>query len=74
MQLDQSRSFGSYRFTLRTGQLWRGKQEVKLTPKAATLLRYLVERVGTTYRKEKTDEKGKTPDNNGNRAFGRGGQ
>ncbi len=39
MQAEQILQFGSYRFAPRTGQLWKDKQEVKLTPKAAAVLR-----------------------------------
>ena len=42
MSTDRLLSFGSYHFDSRTGQLWRGKQEVRLTPKAATVPRILV--------------------------------
>ncbi len=46
MQASQILSFGPYRIDLGTAQVWRGKQEVKLTPKALALLRALVTRSG----------------------------
>src|SRR5262245_51756776 len=46
MQSGQVFQFHPYRFDPHTGQLWRGKQEVKLTPKVAAVLCYLVERAG----------------------------
>ncbi len=52
MRRDQLLSFGSYRLDPRTGQLWRGKQEVRLTWKAAAVLHYLVERSGRVVTKE----------------------
>ena len=52
MQIAQSLTFGLYRFDPHTGQLWRGKQEVRLTGKAIAVLRYLVERVGQVVTKE----------------------
>jgi TolB-like protein len=36
--------FGTFRFTPRTGELWRGLDEVKLTPRAAAVLAILAER------------------------------
>jgi adenylate cyclase len=39
--------FGSYRFQPDTGQLWLRGQEVRLTPKAAEVLRVLVTNAGT---------------------------
>src|SRR5262249_39954157 len=46
MQPDRLLTFGPYRLDPRTGQLWRGKQEVRLTGKASAVLRYLVARAG----------------------------
>ncbi len=46
MQAEAQIRFGSYQLALQTGQLWRGKQEVRLTGKASALLRYVVERAG----------------------------
>jgi DNA-binding response OmpR family regulator len=46
MQVDRLLTFGSYRLDPQTGQLWRGKQEVRLTGKASAVLRYLVARAG----------------------------
>ena len=52
MQADQLVTFGPYRFAPQTGQLWKGKQEVRLTPKAAAVLRYVVERSGQMVTKD----------------------
>lgn len=38
--------FGRHRFDPRTGRLWSGKREVRLTPKAAAVLAVLVARAG----------------------------
>src|SRR5258708_9481217 len=43
--------FGHYRLDPRRG-LWRGKQEVKLAPKALALLRFLLERAGDVITKD----------------------
>src|SRR5262249_39674288 len=37
-------SFGAFRLTRRTGELWRGDTEVRLTPRAAAVLALLLER------------------------------
>ena len=52
MQLEQGLRFGPYQLNPQTGQLWRGTQEVKVTPKAAALLCYLVDRAGQVVTKE----------------------
>jgi DNA-binding winged helix-turn-helix (wHTH) protein len=52
MQAEQELRFGPYRFTPQTGQLWRGKHEVKLTPKALALLHTLVTRSGQVVTKD----------------------
>ncbi len=52
MAPEQLLSFGLYRLDLHTGQVWRGKQEVRLTRKAASVLCYLVERGGQVVTKE----------------------
>jgi DNA-binding winged helix-turn-helix (wHTH) protein len=52
MQPEQLFIFGSYRFAPHTGQVWRGKQDVRLTGKAVAVLRHLVDRVGRTVTKE----------------------
>jgi len=46
MQSEQPLQFRPYRLDPRTGQLWRGKQEVKVTRKAAAVLCQLVARAG----------------------------
>jgi TolB-like protein/tetratricopeptide (TPR) repeat protein len=43
----QSVGFGEYRFQLDTGQLWLRGQEVRLTPKAADVLKILVSHAGS---------------------------
>src|SRR5215813_7690305 len=52
MQAEQRLSFGPYQLDSAHGQLWRGKQAVKLTPKALAVLRHLVERPGQVVTKE----------------------
>ncbi len=52
MPTDQLLTFGPYQLDMGTGQLKRGKQEVRLTGKAAALLRVLVERAGQVVSKE----------------------
>jgi DNA-binding winged helix-turn-helix (wHTH) protein/class 3 adenylate cyclase len=50
--VEQSVSFGRYRFDLETGCLWSGKREVKLTPKASAVLKMLLTHAGQPVRKE----------------------
>ena len=45
--MGQSVGFGDYSFQLDTGQLWAKGQEVRLTPKAAAVLKTLVSNPGT---------------------------
>jgi TolB-like protein len=45
--MPQSAGFGEYRFQLDTGQLWCRSQEVRLTPKAADVLKILVSHAGS---------------------------
>src|SRR3712207_2970008 len=52
MQSEQELCFGPYRFEPQTGQLWKDKQEVRLTPKAAAVLRYVVEHSGQVVTKD----------------------
>jgi DNA-binding winged helix-turn-helix (wHTH) protein/predicted ATPase len=52
MQANQLLIFGPYRLNPHTGQVWRGKQEVRLTGKAVAVLRYLTERAGQVVTKE----------------------
>ncbi len=52
MQAERRLRFGSYRLDIHTGQLWRGKQEVRLTPKAAAVLGQLVAQSGQVLSKE----------------------
>jgi TolB-like protein len=44
--------FGPYRFELESGRLWSEQQEVRLTPKAASVLRVLVAHAGRPVSKE----------------------
>ena len=44
--MEQSVSFESYRFDVGTGRLWCGGEEVRLTPKASSVLRVLVRAAG----------------------------
>lgn len=46
MQAEQMLSFGPYQFDPHTRQLWRGKQEVRVTGKASALLCWLLEGAG----------------------------
>ena len=52
MQTKQELRFGPYRLDLEHGQLWRGTQGVKLTPKALAVLRQLVQQAGQVVSKE----------------------
>ena len=45
--MTQSVGFGEFRFHLDTGQLWLRADEVRLTPKAAEVLKVLVSNAGT---------------------------
>ena len=45
--MNQSVGFGEFRFQLETNQLWLRGQEVRLTPKAAEVLKVLVSRAGS---------------------------
>jgi DNA-binding winged helix-turn-helix (wHTH) protein/tetratricopeptide (TPR) repeat protein len=49
---EQQLSFGPYRLDPAAGQLWRGTQEVKLTPKALAVLHLLLARPGRVVTKE----------------------
>ena len=44
--MTQSVGFGDFRFHLDTGQLWLREHEVRLTPKAAEVLKMLVANAG----------------------------
>jgi adenylate cyclase len=45
-------NFGVYRFDLQTGRLWSSADEVRLTPKAAAVLRVLLDNAGTPVSKD----------------------
>ncbi|HEX5214095.1 MAG TPA: winged helix-turn-helix domain-containing protein [Vicinamibacterales bacterium] len=45
--MTQSVGFGEFRFQLDTGQLWLREQEVRLTPKAAEVMKILVAHAGS---------------------------
>ena len=50
--MTQSVGFGEYRFQLDTGQLWFRREEVRLTPKAAAVLKILVAHAGSPVSKD----------------------
>ena len=50
--MEQAVSFGSYRFDSETGRLWSGSRELRLTPKAAAVLRVLLMHAGEPVSKE----------------------
>jgi hypothetical protein len=50
--MEQSVSFGSYRFDVGSARLWAGTREVRLTPKASAVLKVLVTRAGEQVTKE----------------------
>src|ERR1044072_7703054 len=52
MQSGHTLQFGPYRFEPQTGQIWKDKQEVRLTPKAAAVLCYVVGRSGQVVSKD----------------------
>ena len=52
MQASQLLIFGPYRLDPASRQLWRGKQEVRVTGKAAAVLCHLIERAGQVVAKE----------------------
>jgi predicted ATPase/DNA-binding winged helix-turn-helix (wHTH) protein len=52
MQAEQMLSFGPYQLDKRNQQLWRGKQEVRVTKKAFAVLCYLVDHAGELVTKE----------------------
>ena len=58
MQAGQILTFGPYRFDVGQGQLWRGTQEVKLTPKTLVVLRHMVEHAGQVVAKEELFQAG----------------
>lgn len=51
-RMDHSVRFGQYRFDPGTARLWSGQSEIRLTPKAAAVLRLLLTNAGTPVRKE----------------------
>ena len=51
--MTQTVRFGTYEFELRSGgRLWCGEREIRLTPKAADVLKELVARAGTPVSRE----------------------
>src|SRR5262245_63638214 len=52
IQGEQVFSFGPYQFDRIEGQLWRGTQSVKITPKALAVLRVFASRPGQVVTKE----------------------
>lgn len=53
---DRLAAFGHYRFNIGTGQLWRGRRECRLTPRAASVLTVLVEHADQVVTKEMLNE------------------
>lgn len=52
MSGDRHVSFGPFRFDARTGELWRDRMQVRLTPRAASVLAMLTERAEQLVTKE----------------------
>ena len=50
--MDRGVNFEGFRFELVSGRLWSGDREVRLTPKAADVLKLLVARAGTPVSKD----------------------
>jgi TolB-like protein/tetratricopeptide (TPR) repeat protein len=50
--MDQAVRFGEFRFEPRSGRLWSGERELRLTPKAAAVLSHLLTYAGTPVTKE----------------------
>ena len=50
--MEQGVNFGDYRFDFETGRLWSGEREVRLTPKASSVLKVLVTHAGKPVTKE----------------------
>ena len=51
--MEQGVRFDGYRFDIETGRLWFGKGEIRLTPKAAAVLKVLVTHAGEPVSKER---------------------
>lgn len=51
--MEQGVRFGGYHFDIDTGRLWLGKGEIRLTPKAAAVLKMLVSHAGEPVSKER---------------------
>lgn len=54
---DRLTSFGHCRFNPQTGQLWRGRREARLTPRAASVLAILIEQAGQIVTKQMLNER-----------------
>ena len=50
--MEQGVHFGDYQFDIETGRLWLGQDEIRLTPKAAAVLKVLVTHAGEPVSKE----------------------
>jgi adenylate cyclase len=50
--MDQGVRFGDYRFDAETGRLWSGPREIRLTPKASSVLKVLVAHAGKPVTKD----------------------
>ena len=46
MEQEHHCAFGSFRFDVTQGRLWRGDQRITLRPQSLAMLRYLVEHPG----------------------------
>src|SRR5262249_37931361 len=51
--MEQGVRFGGYQFDVESGRLWLGTGEIRLTPKAAAVLKVLVAHAGETVSKER---------------------
>src|SRR5262245_63782793 len=51
--MEQGVRFGGYQFDIDTGRLWFSKDEIRLTPKAAAVLKVLVTHAGEPVSKER---------------------
>ncbi len=51
--MDEGVRFGGYQFDIDTGRLWFGQAEIRLTPKAAAVLKLLVTHAGEPVSKER---------------------
>ncbi len=50
--MEQSLRFGTFRFDMDSGRLWAGQDEIRLTPKAAAVLKVLLANPGKPVSKD----------------------